>query len=958
MTETVGCHPGAVWMRIDVQCHSPRDYGWSGSPDLPGGTPELEEARRNWATDFVSAARGKGLALVALTDHHDMAMVPHVVSAAAALDARDSLIVLPGVEVTCQDSVQCLVLFEPTSSKDVWDRMLHHLPGIARHDDHAAKGPRANDCGLTLQDLIEKIANEPILNSATLLLPHFSRPDAHKSLNREGFSARAKDIPVDGIYIECPRSELDSVTVDKIEGRLVDWGNRRRAILATGDNKRATWDRLGHHECWIKLGENSLEGFRQAFLADEARITHSAPQVPTDRVVEMEVQSTLTGSAPVRLTFNDGFTALIGGRGSGKSSMLEYLRFGLGKSEGDISSADSNTKKRRDREAKLIEDTLVHGWVRVVLERGGVTETWCRKGERPEEIQVTYADGTEDRITVAAAQLHFPARAFHQKELSTTMLDPQSAADNITGIAAAEVIEDRRRIEREIVNAKRVLTTDLQGVAGHWQAELELAQARSVVEDIKRRLEVSRIKLQDGGVQQGDIDVLAAAPRYGRARNFLEEIGRSVAEDRKTVEETLSLVLHVDSSRYADAFEFDELEALRGSVIGAKSKIAEAARSALGALDDLLKVRQSVSLAYEQREAEFKARYDESKQRQIEHGSLIAESERLAAQLKDAEASGGRASDNEQKTRPAVERLALSRNRLLELLDERQQLLARTADEVRDKSGGMLKARVKRDRKPSDRVTSLMSLFEGSRLRDAEQFCSERVAQIHNERTEGDWAEFTEKWIDIYRSKVKAGSPAEPGPEVIEAIREAVGGDRTSTLTAQQATKVYANLTDQSIGLLLSSTPQDRIILTYVSEGTDIPFEQASAGQQASALLRLLLNQEAGSLIIDQPEDDLDNRVVMDIVRLIRTSKSRRQLIFATHNPNLVVNGDADKIVMMVASVAEDRPREDAPRVRIGVDGAIETPKVRDEITRVMEGGADAFDLRARKYRVSGIPVA
>jgi anti-sigma factor ChrR (cupin superfamily) len=89
----------------------------------------------------------------------------------------------------------------------------------------------------------------------------------------------------------------------------------------------------------------------------------------------------------------------------------------------------------------------------------------------------------------------------------------------------------------------------------------------------------------------------------------------------------------------------------------------------------------------------------------------------------------------------------------------------------------------------------------------------------------------------------------------------------------------------------------------------------------------------------------------MRIVDLIKTSKNIRQLIFATHNPNLVVNGDADKVIAMASLVSDGRPVENTPRVVIDVDGAIETPPVRVAITTVMEGGQKAFDLRGKKYR-------
>ncbi|RYF55703.1 MAG: ATP-binding protein [Comamonadaceae bacterium] len=114
------------------------------------------------------------------------------------------------------------------------------------------------------------------------------------------------------------------------------------------------------------------------------------------------------------------------------------------------------------------------------------------------------------------------------------------------------------------------------------------------------------------------------------------------------------------------------------------------------------------------------------------------------------------------------------------------------------------------------------------------------------------------------------------------------------------------------------------------------------------------VNQSAGTLIVDQPEDDLDNRIIMDIVKLIRSSKSRRQLVFSTHNPNVVVNGDADKIIALRSSTPGEANTA-ISQIEIDVDGSIETPEVRRAITHVMEGGRAAFDLRGRKYNFDGL---
>lgn len=80
----------------------------------------------------------------------------------------------------------------------------------------------------------------------------------------------------------------------------------------------------------------------------------------------------------------------------------------------------------------------------------------------------------------------------------------------------------------------------------------------------------------------------------------------------------------------------------------------------------------------------------------------------------------------------------------------------------------------------------------------------------------------------------------------------------------------------------------------------------------------------------------------MQIVALIRKSKNRRQLLFTTHNPNIVVNGDADKVIALRSGESARDDTSDG-RIQVDVDGAIETPEIRKVITRIMEGGKETF---------------
>ena len=95
-------------------------------------------------------------------------------------------------------------------------------------------------------------------------------------------------------------------------------------------------------------------------------------------------------------------------------------------------------------------------------------------------------------------------------------------------------------------------------------------------------------------------------------------------------------------------------------------------------------------------------------------------------------------------------------------------------------------------------------------------------------------------------------------------------------------------------------------------------------------------------LVLDQPEDDLDNHHVYSlIVDKIKEIKQRRQVIVVTHNANIPVNGDAEYVISMSS---------DTHNLKIQAEGTIERTNVKQEICEVMEGGIDAFRTRARRY--------
>ena len=120
-----------------------------------------------------------------------------------------------------------------------------------------------------------------------------------------------------------------------------------------------------------------------------------------------------------------------------------------------------------------------------------------------------------------------------------------------------------------------------------------------------------------------------------------------------------------------------------------------------------------------------------------------------------------------------------------------------------------------------------------------------------------------------------------------------------------------------------------------------VSLRNGSAGEKAAALLAFFLAHGSSPLVIDQPENDLDNHLITDlVVKQLRENKARRQVIVVTHNPNIVVNGDAEMVHAM---------RFENGQCRAKASGPLQEPLVRSEVCEIMEGGKPALTSRYQR---------
>jgi len=142
--------------------------------------------------------------------------------------------------------------------------------------------------------------------------------------------------------------------------------------------------------------------------------------------------------------------------------------------------------------------------------------------------------------------------------------------------------------------------------------------------------------------------------------------------------------------------------------------------------------------------------------------------------------------------------------------------------------------------------------------------------------------------------------------------------------------------------------PKDGLNVGYSPKGDGRGFqsiETGSPGQRTAALLAFLMSYGDDPIILDQPEDDLDNALISDlIVKQLREMKQKRQVIVVTHNSNIVVNGDAE----LISALSVDRGQTRH------TSGCLQDQEIRNKICDIMEGGRDAFEQRYERIHEKG----
>ncbi len=926
---------GAHFRRCDFQVHTPRDARWAGP------RPVSAEDRRTFAERLVAACRAKQLNAIAVTDHHDFVFAPYIKEAAAAetdsaghlLSAEQRLVVFPGMELTLGVPCQALLLLDPDFPDDRLDGLLHRL-GLEVTDPAQPALGQVVPLGSidSLRKLQEHLDEVPWLKGRYIVLPNVSDGGRH-TLLRAGGQHKYKDMPCVGGYVDGSISTLGTGNAAILAGQDSNWGNKALAVFQTSDSRSDRFEALGLHSTWVKWAKPSAEALRQACLARESRVAQGTPALPNLFVTRLSVSNSRF-MGPIEIELNAQYNAVIGGRGTGKSTLLEYIRWALCDQQFPKLGPDDELLDLAARQRRLIKSTLAElgAHVDVHLSINGIDHV-VRRDAASGSCQIKVAHGDFAPAREADVRALLPIHSYSQKQLSSVAI----RLDELIRFVTAPIQSRLDAVDERLGTVAARLRQNYAGVERYKSLQHIVGRLSLTEESLRQQAENLRQSL--GNLSEDDQAVLQRKPLVDRADEAVQAWERRLAQASEAAVGATTIVdglIAGAPGAPSDATRQTDLAALEVEVKRLLTDLRDAIATARAGLDAARRSESHMAAVagWTQEREDFATRYEGVKAASAAHESKLDELASIEIRQREAQQQLTDAEEELAGLGDPVADHGKLRAEWRSISDERTELLAQQCLELTRLSGGQVRAELRPAQGLTEAASRLRAAVTGSGVRGS-------------------------VFDDFFSSLSTDANPVESWDTALAELEKLIGSDADAALATEaiptlarlgfktaDVKKMIARLTpDGWLDIALAPIADHPSFGYRRKAGEHIDFADASAGQRATALLHILLNQSGPPLLVDQPEEDLDSQVVQQIVTATWAAKSRRQIVFASHNANLVVNGDAELVLC-----CDYRAVGDQSGGQVKLQGAIDVEAVREEITRVMEGGEKAFRLRKDKY--------
>jgi ABC-type cobalamin/Fe3+-siderophores transport system ATPase subunit len=859
------------------------------------------------AAQIVEAALAAGLQAIAITDHNSSAFIDEVKEQALGTQ----LTVFPGVEITAsggQTGVHVLAIFDPSATSSQINDLLSRVR--IPPDQHGQETVMGREVCEVIQEIeaSKAIAILAHANSTKGVLCDMRGQNRTRVFQETGLLAVEV---TDGDFSDEKRKR-GTRAIDLLNGTVSNYAQRKLAVIQGSDSRQVNQEGhslagIGSRRTFIRAGVPlDLEGLRQAFIDPDSRIRllpvhgDALPALPQPRIVSIGVTGGFFDG--LDLHFHPGMNSIIGGKGAGKSLLIELLRFGL-------SAEATNVEIKKDHEGKLERRLERFGKVSItVADNTGTTKTLDRTYDPASGNRF----GDESQRQIAE---EFPALFLSQNEII------RIAESDEEQLGFIDRFFDFRAYRRTIEQLGDELSRLDLVMADSLRAQHELKGKLAQRDTMDKRV----VGL-DEQLKNDTFSRYARALKKAQSLNQLVDSSRTIVREVGDLREALEGIplpaLDVAvSDDPAVKRALASLEDTRDSAVAGLAGVLEAMNTSARLIQDEVDKYSGV-LASE--EGRYKKMVQEAggdyKALSERRATLASERAKLQTQIDAVSARSGR-----------LRGVAAERK---EKLDALSGVFIAYSKERRDKCGaiqefsaGRLTIAVEEATDSSEFARRLGEMKKGSYLRDHE--IASIVKHLKPAAFVGGLVNY-----DI-------GDPQKKS-RIIEQMAQAA--DIEFDRMRQLADHLLQSRTyEELLGLQHQVTPRDRPdIRVRVGDGAFEPLTAVSTGQKCTALLVMALAHGGAPVVIDQPEDSLDIKSIWeDMCVKLRSGKTHRQFICTTHNSSLAVASDSDCFIVLEA---------DARVGRVVESGAIDTESVKSEIIDYLEGGITTYGVKYRKY--------
>jgi len=853
---------GSVWLRADFHLHTRSDKEFKYDGD-----------KNDFVKAYVDQLKSEDISLGVITNHNKFNKNEFNLLRKQA--AKNNIHLLPGIEFSLKGGIHILIVFE-----DKWYK--GHENNIQAFLDSAFYGitnadiPPYSNSNCDLNETITKL--DQIGHDYFIVLAHVDADNGlFNVLSGRTFEAFVKDESFNRIMAIQKSGNKNNYD------RLCTLANRQLACVEGSDNAGKGIDAIGKGRItYIKIGDFNFQAVKYALTDIKERIRpKEKPIINNSYIKSISFEGGLLDRTEINLSSE--LNNFIGIRGSGKSSILEILRYTLGLSLGSQAS---------DREYKnsLIEHVLKSG--------GKVVTTVVNEHGKEYRIEKIYGQKEDiykngNRIDVPSIETVFKTPVyFGQKDLSNKNIDFE--ADLVKKLIGNKLDNIKSKIAIKIVEIENIIT-DSKKLDNIDELKKEINE---VVEKAKYRINVYKEKGVEGKLRQQsrfDSDISRFKESLSEISKFKNAI-ESLINDYTIFfnqtcfesEENIEIFSEADKLFRQLAIEFNKLNKIKANteqyetaVIKLSNRLNEKKENLK---EDFAKIKREIDIPNLNPDDFLKLN------RQIEMSRL---------KLIEIEKS-------EKKKIEYNISLNKKISELNKLWHKEYKILEKEVKRINEYENS-LSIIVEYKGRGDQFLNKLKQIFKGSGIREA---------------TYNSIRSTYKDFIEIYRDMNNLN----------------LNLNISENLLAEFKKRFKDNIFN-----LISFRVEDRFIINY----NDKPLKDHSLGQRATALILFLLAQkETNVLIIDQPEDDLDNQTIYeDVITAIKSLKGNMQFIFATHNANIPVLGDSEKILS--CKYLESRIEVQG--------GTIDNYDTQKQIVTIMEGGEEAFNRRKNIYELWSI---